>query len=592
MKYIIVIVLIILLLVFLLSRRKEKNSNKTSSNIILSAVNPTSCYDTKEECDALCKGYRCSDNCNRSTTQCQEGETGCYGSEETCKSTCTPVYRCNSVSGVVKEYKACVSESGCYTGESQANANCVKTYSCDSTNGCIASNTFGPLCATGATNCYNSQSACSTNCVKTYSCAGSGPTGPTGCNPSTFGLPCVTGATNCYNSSTSCIDACKGYRCLNCTIAGAKCDGSEPNCYPTSAACSTSTTCPMVYRCTDNCTASRSPCTIAEQGKCFTNIDDCKMLCSAKYKYNLTTNNCEEIYRNCNATETCYTSMDSCIQNSRGYRCNNNCVQSNIQCTDQEINDGTCYRNETACKTTCRGYMCGMTGDNIVCNQKINTSTTPNIHEPCTASQLLNQTCFITNNCLNKCDENVFSLIKTNPMLPYRIVNTYNNRQLSSLSDAELSQTKALYVSVRDGDPNYMNPNFFWLIVNGDWPSFFFVPNDHQNNRIGCPGDLKEKYCTTWYTHNANTAANIPWQKITIEPSSDPVEFSQGICYLRPIGTTQYFGLGKVDDRDRRMDDNEWGNGYRRPTPSETDPEYLVVKDTKDATTKWKIIPR
>jgi hypothetical protein len=600
MKYIIVIVLIILfLLVFLMIRRKKKNSNKTSSNIILSAVNPTSCYDTKDECDVDCRGYRCSENCNRSSTQCQEGETGCYGSEETCKSSCTPVYRC-SVSGVVKEYKACAGESGCYTGESQANANCVKTYSCDSTNGCNLSNTFGPLCATGATNCYNSQSACSTNCVKTYSCAGSGPTGMTGCNLSnTFGPPCASGATNCYNSSISCTDACKGYRCSNCATAGAKCGDSEPNCYPTSAACSTGAgSCPMSYRCDDNCTANRTPCTSADGGKCFTSQNDCQRLCQATYRCT-PDKKCQAGYISCNTGEsgkTCFTdsytcrySLDTncqkgyrcsakcapermcdigepgcedtqqlCITNCKGYRCGVNCAEGQ-GCTPE---DSTCYISPNTCKTGCTGYKC----INLACVQDTK----------CSVSDLDNRKCFTTANCLNECGKTVFDRINANEDIFYKIVNNTTQRQMSSTQPASGNgnwlPTPAFF-PFSDTTPNSKNPDMFWKIRGTTSPEV----------RIISYRDTSLVNATFAGNNDGHASDGMDAGNGTLFTLL-PVDEKEGTFKLR--SSDGYLAVGSVSS-EKRGNGDSYGNGCGESSP-------CMVKfqwNPADQYAVWKIIP-
>jgi len=589
-------------------RRKKKNSNKTSSNIILSAVNPTSCYDTKDECDVDCRGYRCSDNCNRSSTQCQEGETGCYGSEETCKSSCTPVYRC-SVSGVVKEYKACAGESGCYPGESQANANCVKTYSCDSTNGCIANNTFGPLCATG-TNCYNSQSACSTNCVKTYSCAGSGPTGMTGCNLSnTFGPPCASGATNCYDILTSCTEACKGYRCSTNCAAGAKCGDSEPNCYPTSAACSTGAgSCPNVYRCDDNCIASRTPCGTGEVGKCFTTQNDCQRLCQATYRctpdkkcvqeytpclpadsntcfkgqptcFSSTGPSCQKGYRctskcaestMCIPNETgCHDTLQLCIDNCTGYRCNVNCEQGK-GCTASE----TCYLTAAECKTTCPAYRCGVGNNGYGCYAS---------ESKCSESEV-GSSCFTVNNCLNTCSQfTVFTRIANNePDMKYKIVNVANNKQISG------GNSKDTWVNViYNPDNDNFNPDQFWTFKNADYTTFpnlsAFIINSSDKQLVCLSGNGNDTLANNSVDQCGdgvyNDVGGPTWHRIIILPSSDATERLNGICYLVSTHHINYI----------------YQNGrfisYYGTFISLNSDNRLKVGPTKDATSKWKIVP-
>jgi len=542
-----------------MTRRKKKNSNKTSSNIILSDVNPTSCYDEKEDCERECRGYRCSDNCDRSSTQCQEGETGCYGSEETCKSSCTPVYRCNSVSGVVKEYKACAGESGCYPGESQANANCVKT----------------------------------------YSCAGSGPTGPTGCNPSnTFGPPCASGATNCYNSSTSCTDSCKGYRCSNCTVAGAKCDGSEPNCYPTSAACSGSTSCPNVYRCTDNCTASRTPCGSDEEkgGKCFTSQNDCQRLCQATYRctpdkkcqagyiscstgesgktcftdstacrYSLYTN-CQKGYRcsakcaperMCDIGEPgCHETQQLCITNCKGYRCDVNCAEGQ-GCTPE---DSTCYISESSCKTTCVPYSCD-TVDHTCVRRYVN----------CTETEI-NKTCFTTANCLNECGKTVFDRINANEQdLKYRIVNVATGRQIQG-------NTNPAFVNVKD-ELDYTAGEQLWTFNNVTNNQALIVSSGKQ---LACGIDQTDGRCNgDYYLYNPNSEG---YAKILISPSSDPSERANGICNLYSQNNSGWISLGHI---------NVSPNGFGwRDNGDADDPRYLKVQWNKaDRFAKWKIVP-
>jgi hypothetical protein len=643
MKYIIVIVLIILLLVFLLSRRKNKNSNKTSSNIILSDVNPTSCYDEKEDCERECKGYRCSDNCDRSSTQqCVQGETGCYGSEETCKSSCTPVYRCNSATGVVvKDYKACrtgsTGEIGCYTGESQAKANCVTTY----------------ICATG----------------------------PTGCNPSnTFGPPCASGATNCYNSLTSCTDACKGYRCSSNCAAGAKCGDDEPNCYPTSAACSGSTACPMSYRCDDNCTASRTPC--GTGGKCFTSATGCRQSCSVSYRCtpdkkciqdyipcstsesntcftnetlckNSQNTGCQKGYRYslkcaegrmCSNEEKCYDSETTCVTSSTGYRCADNCAQG-TGCTSNDQycylsaescrasckgyrcsnncelgatptacvqNEQKCYLSKDLCKTNCNGYRCS-----VNCSQgsSCDISEENNCHTSlaecltgcnaynCVNGQCVQRTakcqeyeisefnkyCFTVNNCLNVCSRTtVFDRIANNEDIIYKIVNIGNNRQIQG---ANIDPAIANLKFQPDNDTgNSMNPDQFWRFKNattsttGSPNISAFIVNS-SNNQLVCPQEWTVGKCTDG-TYNHNIHVNTTWHKFTIIP----INASDGTCNLYSNNNKGYLTFGHLGNNN-----GGWGDTYNG---SSTDPANLQIRggpganpEGPDGWATWKIVP-
>lgn len=562
MKYIIVIVLIviILLLVFLLSRRKKNNSiNKTSSNIILSAANSTTCYVDLNNCNTDCKGYRCSENCVRSSTQCQEGETGCYGSEQNCTDSCTPVYRCNSASGVLKEYNSCVSGEQCYTGTlDNANANCVKT----------------------------------------YSCIGSGPTGATGCNTSSsFGPPCATSATNCYNSSTSCINTCKGYRCSNCAMAGAKCDGTEPNCYNTSAACSTGAgSCPSVYRCSDNCTASRTACTDTElsQGKCYTSATGCQNFCPATYrctpdkkcnigyvscqggdntcfsnstncKYSLN-QDCQKGYR-CSAKcapermcdlneEGCHETPALCITNCKGYRCSDNCEEKQ-GCTPE---DSTCYVSKSLCNTTCIPYSCDM-----------NTRTCVRSYGNCTDTGINNKTCFTTTNCLNVCGKTVFDRINANENLKYRILNVATVRQISG------SNSNNTAVNLQDNGVYYSslyNPDQLWTFKNVVDNKAFIV--NSSNKRLTCISENSDGHCSDGnYTYDPNSLGP-GYDKIIIVPSSDLSERDGGICYLYSQNNRGWISLGWTDQG--------WGGG------NENDPRNLKVQWNKDDRfARWKI---
>lgn len=560
MKYIIVIVLIILLLVFLLSKPKKKNRNKnrrTDSNIIISSVNPDTCYDTKQECDSECRGYRCSENCLPSNTQCLEGETNCYGSEEDCKSSCVAVYRCNSFSGPVTDYKPCL---------------------------------------TGESGCYSSQSDATRNCVKTYSCAGIGPTGATGCITSNFGPPCASGATNCYNSLTSCTDSCKGYRCSNCATAGAKCDTNEPNCYNTSASCSTGpSSCPNVYRCNDNCLSSRIPCTPAEinEGQCHSLEQQCKTLCRVSYRctpdkkcnsgytpclpgettcfkdsntcrFSLDSN-CQKGYRcsakcaperMCDIGEyNCYDTQQLCINNCKGYRCGVNCAEGQ-GCTPTDSN---CYVSPDKCKTECTAYRC--TG--LACVQQ----TTK-----CTVPELDNKKCFTINNCSNECSKTVFDRINNNEDIKYKILNVQTGRVLKA------ANYNPSHVQSDFNNPSPLHPDQqYWRFqcTNGDGRCYMV---NNQNNTLICPNNESDGHCYDDNYQITSIRGNEN-HKINIVPSDNPTERSVGMGYLNSLHNPGWISLGHAG--------GGWGTDG-----SENDPRNIKVQWNKaDRFAKWQIIP-
>lgn len=71
----------------------DKKTCKKKERKIQSALLPGSCTDTKVQCEAECKGFRCNADCKEGKV-CSNIESNCYGSEAECKSTCKG-FRCN-----------------------------------------------------------------------------------------------------------------------------------------------------------------------------------------------------------------------------------------------------------------------------------------------------------------------------------------------------------------------------------------------------------------------------------------------------------------------------------------------------------------
>lgn len=85
--------LLCLCLILLLVRTNKRTCEKKEKKITLSTLLPGACTETKAQCDAECKGFRCINECKEGRV-CGASESNCYGSEEDCKSTCKG-YRCN-----------------------------------------------------------------------------------------------------------------------------------------------------------------------------------------------------------------------------------------------------------------------------------------------------------------------------------------------------------------------------------------------------------------------------------------------------------------------------------------------------------------
>lgn len=580
MKFIIIICIILLLVIYLLPNRK--NEKTKSSNIILSDVNSGTCYDDEQSCLSDCKGYRCSDNCAPSSP-CSTGP-GCFGSEEECKTGCTPVFRCNSATGVVTEQKAC---------------------------------------GNGETGCSLSRSEVSANCIRTYSCKGSGPTGPTGYTTGVFGTSCLSGAVNCYNTSEQAELNCKGFRCSNnCSVAGAKCNVGESNCFPNSSGCSA---CPSGFRCSDNC-ARGSPCSANEAG-CYDTDSKCKQLCSATYRCT-PDKRCVQDYKPCSQEEkstcfatqnecshsvntgcqkgfrysskcasgsmclneaTCYDNLESCITNSKGYRCGDNCEEGKGCSPD----DSTCYLSADLCKTSCTGYRCGVNNTCEVGQTK------------CTVLEVNNSQCFTVSNCLNRCSTlSVFDRIAMNENIKYKIVNIGNNRQLQG-SNKQPAIANVKYTSENDTG-NSMNPDQFWTFKNasnsyinptwggpqsvyGNVLSAFIV--NSSGNQLACPQEYdndsgKRDSCADVYPQSINgNTANDPlgatkWHRFFIIPVDDPVQRRAGVCRLLSNNKIGLLSLGCI------------GNGYcNLDGGSAGDPATLKIVGPDDAFSKWVIIP-
>ena len=104
-------------------------------------MNPNSCVESKSQCEADCKGYRCNQQCTQGNS-CTNIESNCYGSEIDCKNTCKG-YRCQNAE--------CRQGTTPCTAQEITEQKCFLTSTCG-TGGCVANCQTGYILGTSGSN--------------------------------------------------------------------------------------------------------------------------------------------------------------------------------------------------------------------------------------------------------------------------------------------------------------------------------------------------------------------------------------------------------------------------------------------------------